>query len=493
MFRPTKRPWFTPELFTLEDRSVPSGNVTASLITSKSGFTYLQVNGDSADNHIVLRGNAAGSVTVQGIGTTVNGGNSKLTFTGLHSLAVDVANGDDSVRGYDLAVGHIGISAGDGNDTIRLEGTKGGAFLDGGFALELFVGGDNSNITPNLISGDDTITITGTNVRSQYIYMNVQGDGYETEVGGRDTITISHTNLSIENPEENYWFDWYINGGYGQTAEEPGDRINVNHLTVDAPGTGYRDALFNINGSGGDDRIDVKNVNMTFGSEGYVYFDFGVYAGGGTDTTDFTNVTLVGEMPYGVGQFNQIVTGVTSEVARLTNVSTRAGNFTDDDFGYSGNFFGVVATQAELRNVSVTSQYGAASLYMASSEFDYGGGNIVDDCFTLVNVTVTQTPDFTPLPYPNVFIETGGGNDTVTILNSTMSLEAYLGDGDDKLVLVGNSFIYMAADLGEGDDTAILLFNQADDSISVNGGAGDDTLFAWLNIAPMIVFEEFEN
>ena len=177
------------------------GNVTTNL-----DGTTLQVLGDAADNSVMLQGNGAGVVEVRGINTTVNGGKATLTFTGVTSLVVDVADGDDIVKSHNLAGVGIEVQAGRGDETVNLNGTTGTE--DG---LGLIVYGDYSQIEPEpqIRNGEDTILVSNINVVS-YINCAIVGDW--SGDGKRDTITLANT--TSEGGGFAAGFGLFIYGGY---------------------------------------------------------------------------------------------------------------------------------------------------------------------------------------------------------------------------------------------------------------------------------------
>lgn len=492
-------PRCAPRLLELEDRSVPAGNVTASVI-NLYGSPTLQVFGDDAANNIVLQGNGEGVIEVRGVNTTVNGGNKAVTFSNLQRLIVDVADGNDTVRSHGLAVGEIIVRAGAGDDTVQLVGTTGGnlPFFDGETGLSLSVDGDGSVLAHTETNGNDTITITGTNVRGASVSIATSGDS-APEFGAHDAVTLSDTTIVAE--PSVYGYAFISIQTYGFEPSGPGDDILINNLDVTADVVGSVDMYFYIFGGEGDDHVRLNNVDMQFnttprsGQFDYNYLDWYVDGFGGRDIIECNNININAVMPYGQGLFNQLSFGHFAEVVRMTNVSTQAGGFHEEGvFGsFSGNFAGIVAIEADLRNVSITSAEGGADFFLASPELTFGDA-ATDESYTLVNVTVSHSPEITALGYPALLsIFTGGGNDQVTIVNSTLQgLYLELGEGDDDLTLTNNTFITMAADLGDGDDSATLFNNTATESIAVNGGSGIDTLFAWNNLAPMFVFEDFE-
>lgn len=546
MSRPVKRPRFTPKLSALEDRSVPSGNVTANLVG-----TTLHVSGDADDNSIRLQGQGLGVVEIKGINTTVNGSNKSETFTNITKLIVETAEGDDTIRSQGLAIGEIDIAAGAGDDTVRLAGTTGGLFSDGRIGLSLSVNGEDSGFDANETNGNDTISVVVTNVRGEILSIYLLGDGnnFSAAANGHDTFAITDTTFVAESPNGETFIHIGTAGGYSLSG--PGDDFQINNVNVTANVAGNIGMYFYIQGSSGDDQFRINNVDVQFNSnpsnDEYVFQDWYVDGGGvGFDVIECKNVDISMVTPYGQGGFlsNGLGTGFSADIVRLANITTQAGGVDSEGF-VAENSFGVVANEIDLRNILVTSIDGGAYMNLATLDVVYGEP-AADDTISLKNVAMSHSPEFDQFGYfaqayiysgdgndrvtvvnstiPALYLDLGDGDDTVTILNSTFApnfdpfhysgvyivdvggkdqvmivnsklsqFSLDLGAGDDGLTLLGNRFGTVTANLGDGDDTAILVGNCAYESINIDGGDGFDTLFAWLNYAPILAFDNFEN
>jgi hypothetical protein len=111
-----------PEIEVLEDRAVPAGNVTATLLDRGT----LRVTGDTANNSIAVLAEAgSANITVQGWGadtTTVNG-QGQATFVGVTEIQLDLQEGNDRVwvdALVDGGIDRLDIKTGDGNDSVTL-------------------------------------------------------------------------------------------------------------------------------------------------------------------------------------------------------------------------------------------------------------------------------------------------------------------------------------------------------------------------------------
>ncbi len=521
--RSLRRPFRSPlTVQRLEDRTVPAGNISAALLFG----SYLQLNGDAAANSVQLSSSAPGSVTVQGIGTTVNGSNKAITFSGIHDLFVNMAEGNDIVRGQNLAISGVSIYGGSGNDNAQLVGSRPGLARMGQVGLSVSVNGDGEFDSPN---GNDTITVTGTKVQGDYATFGFQGDSNYDAADGRDLITVLNNRADVK------YFDINVYGDYGLTG--PGNIITIANLDVNVNADNAFIQSF-IDGSSHDDTFRLMNVNINLHGEVEVYADFSVGSFEGNDTIDASNVSLLATTTQTTATLNQFFANFFAGTIRMNNVDfVGGGKFYDPDFGYYYTIgqFTVTGSEIDLKNVTVDSE-GFGTLYLPNTEFYLGYER--DDSWTLTNVVVTSAEG----DKGELVLEAGGGNDEVQIKNSSAeTLSVFLGDGNDELTLKNvvsnspipnfgfygifagsgddtvnlancifpeltieleddndsltlknNTFVSLLADLGEGDDTATVWNNNASDSMTVHGGGGFDTLSALNNFAPSLDFDEFE-
>lgn len=525
--RPAHLRRFIPRCLALESRDVPTGNITATLFGS-----YLQIDGDAADNTVILRGKGPGVVEVQGVNTTLNGGNKKLTFTGVDVLWVDSADGNDSVQTHDLVVGFIGVYGGAGDDSIHLNRStnpRGIAIL-----------ADDSSSMPNDygVNGEDTIRVTGTNAAGG-LYLDILGDSYSE--GKHDSITVENTTITDGGSDEVY-LDFFITGSL--SMQGAGDDITIDDIkvSVDAWQTGVFVAVAGT--PAGDDHIRIRNCDIEVQAEGtaYAYITadgYGWMGGGGGDTIEVENVSFSATTSQSVG-YNDVGCYFLGDTVRVNNLDVvGGGTFLDFDgneytTGGAAYIYGsdvtirntsvhtngwgslIVSTPEyldgierdvswSLTNVQVTSADGQLSdlslfagrgndhleVTNASSEIFQAALDEGDDTLQLTNVTGDISTEYGWGSLGGIW--GSGGNDTVNMVNCTFLNQFIdLGEGDDTLKLVNNSFVALVADLGDGDDTATVTNNTATTSLAIDGGDGTDTLIAWLNVAPLLELGNFE-
>ncbi len=171
---------FLPILLRLEDRTVPSGNVTAVVV----GGT-LFVTGDGASNKVLI--GSVGSHTA-GItpldDTTINGRAGPAMLDGVvNGYVVDMGAGDDvlGISG-DANGGNLWINMGDGNDALVL----GAANIHGPVAAAMGVGNDALTMLNSSIGsltgldggpGTDRLSVAGTTFGQVPIVLGFEGSG----------------------------------------------------------------------------------------------------------------------------------------------------------------------------------------------------------------------------------------------------------------------------------------------------------------------------
>src|SRR5690242_13449676 len=103
----------------LEDRTVPNGNVTVSVLDH-----VLYVNGDAADNRIWISGFGKDSVIIRSIDgtTTINGKAGQAFFDSVKKgYSINMGDGDDGVAVTDTkGKGGVEILTGNGDDSVAL-------------------------------------------------------------------------------------------------------------------------------------------------------------------------------------------------------------------------------------------------------------------------------------------------------------------------------------------------------------------------------------
>jgi hypothetical protein len=467
--RPPQARRSTLRLFELEPRDVPAGNVTVTQLG-----TELRVVGDAEVNTVTIRGHGPGVVEIQGIGTTINGSIARLTFSGVDSLQVDVAEGNDTVRTQGLILGGIFISGGSGDDDIQLENTSGADY-----GLYMSVIGDGGG--PN---GSDTITVTGTTVQGDFAVIYLQGDDFYDTVGGLDRITLANTRINVG------YADIGIApyGEYGLT--EPGNIITVDNfdLTVDHS-PNESGAYVTFQGGSGDDRFYLHNINVNFHHEKSVVAWVFVGSYEGNDTIDANNVHLSAITEATTGSsfevFNQFFVSFWADTVRINNLDfVGGGRFYFTNYGgysYTGGSVGITGRDVEVRNAHVHTN-GFGGLGIDAGDEIYFGGPVHDRSWTVANVQVTSADGVEG----GFYLNSGSGIDQITVTNTSCELfSAGTGDGNDSIRVTNSELGRVDINLGEGDDS-LTFVNVAFDARhivfpfseygGIDAGSGNDTV-----------------
>lgn len=202
-----------PNLESLEIRSMMAGNVN---VYMNSGD--LMIVGDNASNHVAVRGNTNGTVTVYGeftggAPTSINGRiGGSATFRITDDLAVYLYGGHDQI---DLGNGNgvtakvadeVYVDAGSGNDWVMLRQVQTGRHVN----INTGTGQDKTYIGASLI-GDDLSVYDPTSVNQGDLdNVAINGSTIKDEVrvntrGGNDRVEITVSKVD----------DVYVNLGAG--------------------------------------------------------------------------------------------------------------------------------------------------------------------------------------------------------------------------------------------------------------------------------------
>src|SRR5687767_3382890 len=161
----------------LEDRTVPDGNVNVSVLDH-----VLYVNGDDANNRIWISGFGKNSVIIRSIDgtTTINGRASAFFDSVKKGYSINLGAGDDGVAVTDTkGKGGVEVLAGNGNDTVALinAGHRGSSTLrmgDGNDTVTLRNSVFRDTILADPGAGNDLVTADL--VRGKGLYgLNTQG------------------------------------------------------------------------------------------------------------------------------------------------------------------------------------------------------------------------------------------------------------------------------------------------------------------------------
>src|SRR5690348_6679077 len=116
MSRLHRKPQFRRGFERLENRALLAGNVTAAVVAGTLNLT-----GDASGNALLVVQTASNTWRVQGLGTTINGGNTAFLASGVTDITADLMDGNNFIRvaGGSLS-GSLSLTAGTGNDSIQV-------------------------------------------------------------------------------------------------------------------------------------------------------------------------------------------------------------------------------------------------------------------------------------------------------------------------------------------------------------------------------------
>lgn len=483
-----------PKLSILEDRTLPAGNVLASMLG-----TSLFLTGDELNNNVIIsRGASPGSIVAQGINTTLNGERARLTFDNVRELVVDTADGNDMILTNGLSVGSLTVLGGSGDDLIYLRNTSNS---DAFFSM--MVSGDESYSGSTRANGNDSITISGTQVEGEYADISINSDlGYDTHAG-LDRVTIEHTRVNVND------FFLYYSSEYADAG--PGNIVTITDFQANIE-TFHSFLFVRLEGSSGDDVFYIRDVNINVVVENDTMVDFLVDSPFGIDTVNVsnmhihtTNLDTVDETADGwfFSLFNQSSAGFFAQNVNLDNFSLVGGGTfyapLIDLYYLGGSFLYLSGNEIDAHNVSLhTNGWGGVTILSPEFWFD---GVAQDESVSLSNFAVSSADG----TRGELLIDMYGNDDSVQIRNTSCEyLGISLGSGDDSLVMTnvsgdirredwwapggiyadeGNdeveitncSFPDLLIDMGAGND-ALTLRNNTIGVIDLIGGTGIDFL-----------------
>jgi Ca2+-binding RTX toxin-like protein len=374
------------------------------------------------------------------IGTTenfvlnMNGGDD--TFTASNGLAtlvnvtVDGGAGNDTITGGD---GNDRLLGGDGNDLIT--GGRGNDQLFGGSGDDTFVWnpGDGSD-TIEGGSGNDTMQFNGANIAEK---VDITANGSHV----RFTRDIANITMDLNSVEV---IDFTAKGGADTITVGDLSGTGTKQVIVDlgiVPGTNQADGAADtvtLDGTDKADKIKVtsnaNNVSVTGLPELVnvlstdTFDDLIIQSGGGNDTIDASGLAagIVG-LTIDAGTGNDTIT------AGLGNATLLGGDGDDTIIWNSGDGSDTVDGGAGNDTLVINGGKGSENIELSATAI-------------AVNGVVTQLSGI-----EHVEINGGGGADNIVV--------------DD---LTGSGITQVAVDLGKGDG--------APDTVTVNGTAGDDNI-----------------
>jgi hypothetical protein len=481
---PVRTPRSALKVEHLEDRTVPAGNVTASLLTDPDGFRTLYLQGDTADNRVTLRQLPNGLVQVHGVSTTVNGGKGVVSFANVHGLVASFSTGNDTVRTMNLNMQTVSLDGGFGDDDLAMLNTT---LADGLRAASLVVTGDpDTTVVPpdTLVNGRDKIDLTGTRVTSssQFSSFVIFGDSIE-DLDTPDDIRLTDTRLTFH--DAGYCAANIYGGFYGESRGSTGDAITVTNFRSEVVGgDNYSQSGLYVQGSSGDDSVRLTGIGLTHvGTGGDNYVSVDVLGTGGFDRLDATGVTVSATGPAHSYQYFLPIFECEDtrfrdwDVAIMSQLDESAGFFLPP---FQPSFYGV--NNLELRDVRMTTPEGGGYILIDSQDVNTGeDGFATNILFDNVQIDEEVESDFgIPCLY-----ESYSGDDTVRIRNSRMPSFGVLKRGTDgtaDVLIEGSELGSLGLNLGEWDylaeatDTVRIRNSTIRDSADILTYGGNDTI-----------------
>ncbi|HEY1376130.1 MAG TPA: Ig-like domain-containing protein [Gemmataceae bacterium] len=326
---------FIPVVLNLEDRTVPSGNVTAVVV----GGT-LWVTGDGAANKLLI-----GSVgrDVAGVtpldNTTVNGVAGPAMLGGVvNGYVIDMGGGDDvlGITG-DACGGNLWINMGDGNDALLL----GGADIRGPVAVAMGAGNDTltaaSSAFGNLTAfdggaGTDTVTTAGASFRQTPILIGFEPAGSSPTTPTNPAGPTANNDTATVTAGSSVDIDVAANDSAGTGA------LQLGSITItQQPTAGHATP-------NGDGTVTYQSTGTTAGTDSFKY-TIQDSAGGVSNpatvtvtinaptaptvavTTTAPNPTNTSPIPF-TATFSQAVTGFSAGGVTVTSGNGTVSNFT---------------------------------------------------------------------------------------------------------------------------------------------------------------------
>ena len=477
------------------DRFIWNNGDGSDFINGGAGKDTTEVNGADGpgDEFELVQANG------QAIFNRLNLGPFTLTNESIEKFKINGLGGDDSLTVGDLTgsdVKKVVFSGGDGNDIldaressteIKARGGKGDDTLLGGSAEDTFYGGSGNDLVVGQ-RGDDTAYLGRGDDR--FIWNNGDGSDFIDGDAGFDVTEVNGADGAGDE------FD--LRAVDGQAIF---NRLNLGLFTL----TNEEIEQFEINGQGGDDSLTVGD--LTDSDVQKVVFS----GGDGNDTLDARESSTTIEAFGGegddlllggsavdtffAGAGDDIVVGQRGDdIAYLEDGDDRFvwNNGDGSDFINGGEGFDVTQVNGadgagdefDLRAVEGQAIFNRLNLGLFTltnegiEQFEINGQG-GDDSFTVGDLTGSEVQ--------KVVFSGGDGNDTLDARESSTTIEAFGGEGDD-LLLGGSAVDTFFAGAGDdivvgqrGDDIAYLedgddrfIWNNGDGSDFISGGEGFD-------------------
>ncbi|MBX7165628.1 MAG: hypothetical protein K1X74_04710 [Pirellulales bacterium] len=252
-------------LESLERRALMAGDVTAQVIHGA-----LVIEGDKADNQIILSNTAEGALSVQGLGdTTINGDLAAFTTTArIASINVRLGEGADRLEVQGLAFrGNLNASLGKGDDSasIAQSAIDGFVSINAGADNDTLAIGTNPLVSPTgaaaipenvqlgslslaLGEGANVLSVTGTQIRRDLLVQAGSGaDRLSLGLFGGPSASALVDDAS--------GFDVEIGGFLSLFTGAGDDLIRTNSVTA---------RIASLATDGGNDTVTASNTRFDF-------------------------------------------------------------------------------------------------------------------------------------------------------------------------------------------------------------------------------------
>lgn len=271
-------PRYLPLIDVLESRTVPAGNVTASL-----SHGILTIAGDTDSNQISIVASGEHGVTISAVdsSTTINGSSSSAAFDRVRGITASMGDGNDllTITGVKLHK-QLSVDMGAGDDNLTIDGVRAGKHS----TLDLGTGNDTAAITDSYFKSrfqllgkddNDAVNITGTKIGE-----------HSTLDGGPGTDSLTQSDNKIR--KHSSIINWESTSSQSPTAAADsatvikGGDVTVNVASNDTTPSGTID-LTSI-------AITTQPAHgtVTVNTDGTVKYTHG----GGSDTTDSLAYTI---------------------------------------------------------------------------------------------------------------------------------------------------------------------------------------------------------
>ncbi len=355
------------------------------------------------------------------------------------SVTVQTGGGDDIIKNTGS---NVSIDAGDGNDVILLADGKANG-------IDVEVANEAALVTIKAGAGNDTIYSNGNSNVFQY----KSGDGNDIiyNFGDGDYIEFTDNKTSSNLlPYDSYIVSNYTDGG----SDDPN----------------YKDIIFNV-GSG---TITIKKVQVnsiinykfTYGNSSLpAYGSYKV-----EKTHILTDSEATSSTPYQstIEGYN-IVGGSKDDYIKNTavDVTISAGNgansINNDSTGSNAYI------EVGVGNDTITNS--ASNVYITASS----GNNTINNSGTSADIHTGDGNDSITNSGINVTVTTGNGANSITNTNTGTNTQIQTGEGDDTII---NNASIVTITTGKGADSINISGASGEAEITVEAGAGNDTIFA---------------